>query len=295
MHLTRSRNKGARPQGLALFLLACSFAVLLAGCAPDLNPFISRAAYADRIAAGWQKQVFRTQRFDLTAYSRIGNPADASLAVFIEGDGVSYVTHTQVSPDPTPDHPTALEMAVRHPGANVLYLARPCQYAGGYRGRGCDSAYWTSGRFAPEVVAALDDSISQFTASRGIRSVTLYGYSGGGALAALLAARRKDVAGLVTIAGVLDHRVWTGHFGDSPLRNSLNPADSAEILRGIPQRHFVGQRDETVPLLVAQAYLRRARLGDATVTIVPRADHTCCWPDLWPDLARQPLAGPPGS
>jgi len=279
-----------RLQSLALML----YGLLLTGCAPDLNPFISRAAYADRIAAGWQKQTFRTDRFDLMGYARIGNPADPSLAVFIEGDGVSYITHNEISPDPTPEHPIALQMAVKHPAANVLYLARPCQFAGGYKGRGCEPAFWTSARFAPEAVAALDQAISQFAAPRGLHSLTLYGYSGGGTMAALLAARRRDVAGFATVAAVLDHQVWTSHFGDSPLRYSLNPVDAAAELRGLPQRHFVGQRDSTVPLLVAQSYLRRVRLSDAAVTVVSRADHTCCWPELWPDLARQALAVPPG-
>lgn len=264
--------------------------LMLAGCAPDLNPFISRGAYADKIATGWQKVSFRTDRFDLAGYTRIGNPADPSFAVFIEGDGVSYITRTEISPDPTPEHPIALQMAVKHPAANVLYLARPCQFSGGYKGRGCEPAYWTSARYAPEAVAAMDQAITQFAAARGLHSVTLYGYSGGGTMASLLAARRKDVAGFVTIAGVLDHRAWTGHFGDSPLRYSLNPADSAEQLRGIPQKHFIGQRDSMVPPSLTQAYARRARLVDTAVIIVPRADHDCCWADLWPELARQPLA-----
>lgn len=268
--------------------------MVLGGCAPNLNPFISRASYADKIASGWQKQVFRTERFDLTGYTRIRNPTDSSLAVFIEGDGVSYITRTEVSADPTPEHPIALEMAVRHPSANVLYLARPCQYAEGSRRRGCAPDYWTTARFAPEAVVALDQAIDQFMGSQ-FRAITLYGYSGGGTMAALLAARRKDVKGLVTVAGVLDHQAWTSHFGDSPLRYSLNPADFTTQLRLLPQRHFVGERDNTVPLQVIQSYLRRARLGDAAVTVVPRANHTCCWPDLWPDLARQPLVGPSGS
>jgi dienelactone hydrolase len=285
-----SRNERVGLQSLTILL----FGLVLAGCAPDLNPFVSRADYADRIAAGWQKLAFRTDRFDLAGYARIGNPADPSLAVFIEGDGVSYITRTEISPDPTPEHPVALQMAVKHPAANVLYLARPCQYAGGYRGRGCEPAFWTAARFAPEAVGAMDMAINQFMAARGLRSMTLYGYSGGGTMAALLAVRRQDVAGLVTVAGVLDHRAWTSHFGDSPLRYSLNPADSMAALRAIPQRHFVGQRDATVPPALTQAYARQARLNDAAVTVVPRVDHTCCWADLWPDLARQPLAAPLG-
>jgi dienelactone hydrolase len=277
-------------QSLALSLLG----LLLSGCAPDLNPFVSRADYADRIAAGWQKLAFRTDRFDLAGYARIGNPADPSLAVFIEGDGVSYITRTEISPDPTPEHPVALQMAVKHPATNVLYLARPCQFTGGYKARGCEPVFWTTARFAPEAVGAMDQALSQFMAARGLRSVTLYGYSGGGTMAALLAARRQDVAGLVTVAGVLDHRAWTSHFGDAPLRYSLNPADSAATLRAIPQRHFVGQRDVTVPPALTQAYARQAHLNNAAVTVVPRADHTCCWADLWPDLARQPLPAPLG-
>lgn len=283
---------GARPQSLAPLLCLGLF---LTGCTPGLNPFISRGAHADKIAVGWQKQVLRTDRFDLAGYARIGNPADPSLAVFIEGDGLSYITRTEISPDPTPEEPTALELAVRHPATNVLYLARPCQYTGGYKGRGCEPAFWTTARFAPETVAAMDQAISQFMVARGLSRVMLYGYSGGGTMATLLAARRTDVVGLVTVAGVLDHRAWTSHFGDTPLRYSLNPADSADILRTIPQRHFVGQRDGTVPPALTQAYARKARLNDAAITAVPRADHTCCWPELWPDLARQPLVGPTGS
>lgn len=260
-------------------------ALLLSACAVDPG----------KIAPGWEKLAFRTQRFDLIGYARITNPADSTLAIFIEGDGQGYITRSEVSPDPTPDRPTALEIAVRHPAANVLYLARPCQYVEGGRRRGCEPLYWTSGRFAPEMVATLDQAIDQFMVARSMRRVTLYGYSGGGTMAALLAARRKDVAGLVTMAAVLDHQVWTSHFGDSPLRYSLNPVDDAATLRGIPQRHFVGQRDTTVPLFVVQSYLRRTGLNDSAVTIVPRADHSCCWADLWPELARMPLASPTGS
>ncbi|WP_341894478.1 alpha/beta hydrolase [Ferrovibrio terrae] len=280
---------------MALFLFVPALLLVLGSCAPDLNPFISRSAYADKIAAGWEKQVFRTERFDLAGYARITKPADAVLAVFIEGDGLSYISRTEISSDPTPERPTALEMAVRHPAPNVLYLARPCQYAEGPRRRGCEPLYWTTGRFAPEAVAALNRAIDQIVAMHAFRSVMLYGYSGGGAMAALVAARRKDVSGLVTVAGVLDHQAWTSHFGDSPLRYSLNPADDAELLRGIAQRHFVGERDKTVPLLVAQSYLRRARLSTSTLTIVPRADHTCCWADLWPELARMMPAAHPNS
>jgi pimeloyl-ACP methyl ester carboxylesterase len=267
---------------------------LFGGCTPALNPFISRGEHADRLAAGWQKLGFRTQHFDLMGYARIAQPESPDIAVFIEGDGLAYLGRSEISPDPTPERPTALELAVRHPTPNVLYLARPCQYGPDpTRRRGCDPVYWTIGRFAPEAVSAMNQAVDQFVVARRFSRLSLYGYSGGGTMAALLAARRKDVVALVTVAGVLDHQAWTSHFGDAPLRLSLNPTDFVAQLRSLPQRHFVGQRDDTVPALVAQSYLRRARLGDAALTLVPRADHTCCWADLWSELARQaPIPAP---
>jgi pimeloyl-ACP methyl ester carboxylesterase len=58
----------------------------------------------------------------------------------------------------------------------------------------------------------------------GSTRLTLVGYSGGGTIAVLLAARRSDVAEVITVAANLDVGYWTQRDGLSPLTGSLDPA-----------------------------------------------------------------------
>ena len=59
-----------------------------------------------------------------------------------------------------------------------------------------------------------------------------------GTIAALLAARRGDVARLVTVASNLDVGYWTAREKLTPLQGSLDPADFAAALAGVPQVHL---------------------------------------------------------
>jgi len=166
----------------------------------------------------------------------------------------------------------------------VLYLARPCQY-GGASEPPCDVSVWTDARFSEAVVASVDDAISQDVRARGAGSLTLFGYSGGGVIAALVAARRHDVARLVTVASPLDPSVWTREVGATPLRGSLRPVDFAPVLRAIPQVHFIGARDARVPRSAVDAYVVALGAPPAVrVESVADFDHHCCWETAWPDL-----------
>jgi pimeloyl-ACP methyl ester carboxylesterase len=115
-------------------------------------------------------------------------------------------------------------------------------------------------------------------------------------LAVLLAARRDDVAGIVTIAGDIALRYWVARDHLAPLAGSLDPADAAPSLGALPQVHFVGGRDETVEPDVAQAYLARLPPGaPARLVAIPSYDHSCCWARDWKSLATRPeLAIIPG-
>jgi pimeloyl-ACP methyl ester carboxylesterase len=129
--------------------------------------------------------------------------------------------------------------------------------------------------------AAVDEAKRRAGAER----VALFGYSGGGAIAALLAARRGDVTRLVTVAGTLDHARWTHDGGVSPLAASLNPADEAARLQSVPQVHFVGMDDRVVPPAVVNSYL--ARMTDrsrAELVRVAGFGHECCWERDWAAL-----------
>lgn len=261
---------GATPLLLLLFLS-------LTACA-------SRRDDAGAIAAGagFQRVAFDAGAFTLIGWQRGAGPI---LTAYIEGDGLAWVSRTQVSGDPTPVHPTALRLAAADPGAAVLYLGRPCQYVQPAEARGCDARYWSDRRFAPEVVEAVNRALDQAKARAGAGRVVLIGYSGGGDVAALAAARRTDVAAWATVASPLDHPAWTRHHGVSPLAGSLDPMDDAARLATLPQVHFAGAEDDIVPPEIVRGFLAREGSGqEGRLVVVPEADHGCCWARRWPEL-----------
>jgi len=266
----------------------------VAGCSNGLwigdNRELARSIAAEH---GFTEQRFDAGAFVLAGFARgLDGPADR-LVVYIEGDGHAWLNRYNVSPDPTPWDPITLRLAVRDRASAVLYLARPCQYTSGEARRSCHPVYWTSHRFAPEVVESTSRAIDQAKRLSGAGSVRLIGYSGGGALAALVAARRSDVAGLVTIAANLDHAAWTRHHDITPLAGSENPATYAQTLQAIPQIHLAGGDDDVVPPAIVEAFV--APMTDrsrARIVVVPDYDHDCCWTRDWPHLLdREAIAG----
>jgi dienelactone hydrolase len=207
------------------------------------------------------------------------------LTVYIEGDGLAWINGSTPSLDPTPLNPLALRLALRDPSGAAVYLARPCQFVTGAQRRGCQRKYWTSHRFAPEVIEASSSAIEQLKQRFAAERLVLVGYSGGGAVAALIAAQRRDVMRLVTVAGNLDHRAWTADLHLSALDGSLNPADAWRRLQSVPQIHFVGGQDRVLGESVVESYRARFAPGPApTVRVLPTFDHHCCWVERWPDL-----------
>ncbi len=250
-----------------------------AGCA-------SPSRVADDLAGkgGLIQRTVASGRFDIRTAERITD-ASAPLVAYIEGDGYAWISPTRPSSDPTPKDPLALHLASVDPSPNVLWLARPCQYSGGDKARGCSVTYWTDARFAAEVVQSLSTVIDQAKARSGASRVRLVGYSGGGTVAALLAARRNDIDLLVTVAGILDVAAWTKMEGLTPLDRSLDSADQSQQLAGLRQIHFVGVNDRTVPPAVARSFAARFPPGRRpSVVEIPGFDHSCCWAENWRGL-----------
>lgn len=258
---------------------------LLAACGSIPSPR-ERQFHADTLAMqkNWQSLRLTAGRFDLLAYTQRDIVADETLTIYIEGDGFAWVTGTMPSTDPTPREPLALKLALAHPGGNAAYLARPCQYVDAEQ-TGCAQRYWTEMRFAEEIIASESLAVDTLKQLFGARQLILVGYSGGGAVAALLAARRDDVTRLVTVAGNLDHHAWTAHHHVEPLSGSLNAADVADRLAHLPQTHYVGAKDRVIPSTLAQLW-PRAIIGPqaANLHVIPDADHACCWVKQWPEL-----------
>ncbi len=265
-----------------------SLFLLLSACASIPSP-TERHNTADALASrqGWQSMRISAGRFDLVAYLPVSLPPADQLTVYIEGDGFAWVTGTQPSADPTPRDPLALRLALAQPEGNAAYLSRPCQYVDA-ESSSCSSRYWTEWRFAPEVIEASDRAIDVLKEKFGARQLTLVGYSGGAAVAVLVAARRHDVTGLVTVAGNLDHQAWTTSHHIPPLAGSLNPADAREAVQYIRQWHFVGGKDRVIPPGLVQSFAGSFPLTlKPTVQVEPTYDHHCCWAENWPQFWRK--------
>jgi dienelactone hydrolase len=215
-------------------------------------------------------------------------PSD-TLTVYIEGDGLAWLGPSEPSADPTPVDPLALRLALAHADGTAVYLARACQYVGA-RSPGCSRRFWTTARFAPELVQASDRAIDVLMHRAGAERLVLVGYSGGGAVAALVAARRHDVALLVTVAGNLDPGAWAEHHRVQALEGSLDPTAEIAALRRVRQVHLVGGRDAVVPPDLVQGFAERFPLAQRPrVEVEPDADHACCWAERWPEISRRIL------
>lgn len=264
-------------------LLACLvLSGLISACA-----WLDRNGHADALAApaGLHRELIDSGRFTLTAFSRITRP-DAPLDIYIEGDGLAWITRYQPSLDPTPRVATGLALAAADPAPNVVYLARPCQFTPMAMNPRCTIPYWTSKRFSPEVVTSMNTALTQFAARVPGQRINLIGYSGGGALAVLIAARRHDVASIRTVAGNLDDAFVNRLHHVSPMPDSDNPIDFASRVASIPQIHFSGADDTVVPPAVAQRFVAAAGRRCAKTRVVPGIGHDGDWAWLWPALLR---------
>lgn len=266
------------PNPILGFLLS----VLVAACAGVPSPAERKAVLEESAAvAGMTPAIVETKRFDLYSFTRISTPSDL-LVVYIEGDGLVWIRRGERSSDPTPVDPVAMHLAAADPAPLVAYLGRPCQYAGGLNARNCDGALWTSARYGEDAVQSMNEALDRLKARTGATRLGLAGFSGGGTISALVAMRRDDVAWLKTIASPLDTDAFAAHHKVSPLTESLNPADNAVALTDLPQIHYMGANDETVPPSVNRAFM--ARLDDtrcATLIVVPHIGHQTGWREFW--------------
>jgi len=272
-------------RSLRLAFLGC---LLLVGCA-SLSLEQRRSASSHlAINAGWHRLNLVTDPFVLAAFVPTHLQLGEVLTIYIEGDGLAWIDSSTPSLDPTPLNALALKLAMKHPSGAVAYLARPCQYIAGEDRIGCEKKYWTSHRFSPVVVESTNTAIEKMKQRFHAKNIELIGYSGGGAIATLVAAKRNDVTRLITIAGNLDHEAWTSLHHISRLSGSLNPASAWLAVVNIPQLHFVGAKDSNMPLVIAQSY--QAQFPESKrpeLMVVDGMGHDCCWVENWPALYAQ--------
>ena len=221
-------------------------------------------------------------RFTLATSSRITD-VDAPINVYIEGDGIAWRSRYQVSPDPTPHKAIGFELAKQDMAANVVYIARPCQYRD-LSAEACPTVYWTNKRFSEEVIDAIDSVISSYS-KHGNGEVALTGYSGGAAVAVLVAARRHDVISLRTVAGNLDHVALNQYHKVSPMPDSLNAMDATSFINIIPQLHFIGEQDQIVPAFIAENFVTAVGSECGRLIREKNVSHDEGWVERWTVLS----------
>jgi hypothetical protein len=245
----------------------------LAGCSSALRDLIETEGLEQAIVAGsaYRHVVLR---------SPAAGEHGSRLHLYIGGDGVPWIDGRTPSRDPTPRDLLDVRLMAAD-AADAAYLGRPC-YFGLAKDTGCEPRVWTFARFSDEVVDSMVNVALQLIERGRYEQAVLIGYSGGGALARLMAPRIPNLVGLLTIAGNLDTAAWTEFHGYLPLVGSRNPAEAPPLDDSIVQIHAIGDQDRVVPPLVAERY--SSRDSRATIWRHPDYDHVCCWLESWPTL-----------
>ncbi len=202
------------------------------------------------------------------------------LHVYIEGDGRPWISPISISDNPTPKNPIMLKlMALDH--APSIYLGRPCYFK--VDDEKCnDSQWWTMKRYAPEIIDSLNFVLNDY--AEHYQRIRLFGHSGGGTIAFLLARTRNDVLDLVTLAGNLDVDAWTKEHNYSTLHGSMNPAEESPVAVSVRQYHYVGTDDKIVPARLLGAVV--AKQPNAELISIDSYDHACCWDQVWIEVLK---------
>ena len=258
--------------------------LIVAGCAASIERAESIAARAELDRHVIEGVGFRHLVYETRA------AAAGPVWIYIEGDGVPWLTEFVPARDPTPRAPVALAMLARGPQP-AAYIGRPC-YFEMHADPGCEPVVWTHARFGPEVVRSMRVAIESLLAARGTpeRRLVLVGFSGGGTLATLLAARLPNTCALITIASPLDLDEWAAAREYSRLAGSLDPAREPALPPLIGQLHLRGRNDDVVGSVNGAAYLQRNPGARLQVLEEPR--HGAEWVAEWARLVREPDALP---
>ncbi len=268
-----------------------TLAAVVTGCSiPTKN---MRQNHANDIASqsNMSKTIISAPPFEFTTYQKIKAPQYHTANIYIEGDGLAWITRRRISSDPTPSRPIALQLAILDPAPNVIYIARPCQYSGmSDSTKYCTNQYWTSHRFAPEIIQSINTVLDKLKSTHDFKKFNLIGFSGGAAVAILLAASRNDIHSIRTIAGNLDHEKVSEIHHVSPLTGSLNPADVSEQINYIPQSHFTGEDDRIVTSEVSKSYLHNAKDTHCIQVLeLENTTHESGWTRVWGELLLRPV------
>ena len=252
------------------------FVMQLIACATPTSKLID---IADK--QGLERADVKANGFEHLVLQKTASVARSStLHVYLEGDGTPWKYRVLRMRDPTPRYPLMLELMAADESPAV-YLGRPC-YNGSFDDPGCSDDLWTSARYSDQVVSSMAAAVKKLQQSTGATNVRLFGHSGGGALALLMAERIPDVTHIVTLAGNLDTEAWVAHHGYTPLYGSLNPANRDRLRESVVQWHLIGRNDTVIPPSLVKRFILLQ--PNVFATEIDRFTHGCCWSKIWPTV-----------
>ncbi len=284
-----------RFRSLCFTAFAVLCAVGLSGCyLPTLS---MKRDTATRLAAPsfmLERQI-ATDPYLITVYERTSRRKGGEATVYIEGGPIVWNDLMKEREAATPQNPVALHMATRDKAESLIYMARPCQYTTHTDGTACERTEWTTGRFSLEALRSMNAALDNIKKEYGFTGFNLVGYADGAGIAVHMAASRRDILSLRTVAGVIDTDVFAQTYNPEQYevfvdRSSQNPAMHAAALSNLPQHHFVGEWDHYVGPEMAQNF--RYAAGNSRcvrVSEVKAVNTDKGWVNRWPDLLKQPL------
>ena len=259
---------------MPLIMLLTLFLSMLSACQ---SPAIKLQQQA--MALGLERTLIASDTLPLISYQKIPQAHQTHLYIYLEGDGSPWEKGYWPASNPTTRQSVVLPL-LGQSKHNGIYLSRPC-YGWQQMPKICQHLFWTAGRYSKRVVNILSQGLTRIKQQYRNQHFVLVGHSGGGTLAMLLAARRTDIAAVVTLAANLDHRAWTQHFNYLPLSTSLNPATEKPLPAHIQRWHFIGGQDFIVPKAISQQAAQKD--PHAKLIVYPHFDHHCCWQNIWQD------------
>lgn len=229
-----------------------------------------------------KKKVVDTSGFLLYSLQKVSKCE--KIRVYIEGDGLSWLSRTKISSNPTPINPLAQKLFIKDESACKIYFARPCQYISNEK---CKKKYWTSHRYSKEVIASYNQAFEKVKKEFLNKSFEVVGFSGGGTIAVILAGTRSDISYLLTVAGNLDHKYWTQKHKITELRGSVNPVDYVKSLEKIEQLHLIGAEDKIIDDSIFNSYF--SYFNDKTKVqkrVFKGFSHQKGWVENWENILK---------
>jgi hypothetical protein len=257
--------------------LSCLLSLLsvIWGCTSPEARFFNKAK-----SYGFKQKIVQGTVFKHVVYFNKKTRGSDVLHIYLDGDGSAWINKRWISANPTPRNALMLKLMQQDKEA-ALYLGRPC-YHGFSADPPCSNKLWTSHRYSPLVVDALVAAIREIVSEYNPKHVVLIGYSGGGALAMLVAEHFSDISGIITIAANLDINAWTDYHGYSRLTGSLNPIDRKKLDKKIFQLHLAGGKDLNIPANQIRSFVEKNQ--SSSFLFFNEYDHHCCWEQVWPSI-----------